>query len=101
MTTIRPELTGRKHAGRSLKKPPSLRLVYSIVEAGQLLGLSCNASYEAAKRGDIPTIRIGRRVLVPKAPFHRMIEAVPGSTSASDKSQCSDVEIATAAGDAE
>jgi excisionase family DNA binding protein len=49
------------------------RLVYSVPEAGRLLGLSRNAAYEAAKRGDIPTLRIGRLLLVPKIPFHRMV----------------------------
>jgi len=50
------------------------RLVYTVLEAGRLLGLGRNAAYDAAKRGDIPTLRIGRRLLVPKIPFHRMIE---------------------------
>ena len=63
----RPEVTGRK-------VPSAERLVYTVPEAGRLLGLSRNGSYEAAKRGDIPTIRIGRLLLVPKGPFHRLIE---------------------------
>lgn len=49
------------------------RLTYNIEEAGQLLGLGRNASYEAAKRGELPTIKIGRRLLVPKAALHRML----------------------------
>jgi hypothetical protein len=32
----------------------------SVPEAGRWLGLGRNASYEAARRGDIPTIKIGR-----------------------------------------
>jgi excisionase family DNA binding protein len=46
------------------------RLVYTVPEAGALLGLNRNASYEAAKRGDIPTISIGKLKRVPKAAFH-------------------------------
>jgi excisionase family DNA binding protein len=49
------------------------RLVYTVPEAGQLLGLSRNAAYEAAKRGDIPTLRMGRLLRVPKGPFHRLV----------------------------
>jgi excisionase family DNA binding protein len=49
------------------------RLVYTVPEAGRLLGLGRNAAYDAAKRGDIPTLRIGRLLLVPKVPFHRML----------------------------
>jgi hypothetical protein len=48
-----------------------------------MLGLSRNASYLAARRGDIPTIRIGKLLRVPKAAFHRMLEGAgvvePGS----------------------
>jgi excisionase family DNA binding protein len=50
------------------------RLVYDVPEAGAMLGLTRNASYEAAKRGDLPTIKIGKLIRVPKAAFHRMLE---------------------------
>ena len=50
------------------------RLVYDVPEAGEMLGLTRNASYEAAKRGDIPTIRIGKLIRVPKLAFHQMLE---------------------------
>jgi excisionase family DNA binding protein len=90
----RPGTTRRKprdrdepdHAGAA--PPADERLVYTVPEAGRLLGLSRNGSYEAAKRGEIPTIRIGRLLLVPKIPFHRMIELVaPAKKSASEASQ--------------
>jgi excisionase family DNA binding protein len=55
-------------------QPDDKRLVYDVPEAGALIGLSRNASYEAAKRGDIPTIRFGKQIKVPKAAFHRMLE---------------------------
>lgn len=50
------------------------RLVYEVPEAGAMLGLTRNGSYEAAKRGDIPTIRIGKLLRVPKAAFNKMLE---------------------------
>ena len=50
------------------------RLVYEVPEAGRMLGLSRNASYEAAKRGDLPTVKIGKLIRVPKVAFHRMLE---------------------------
>jgi predicted DNA-binding transcriptional regulator AlpA len=52
------------------------RLVYDVPEAGAKLGLSRNASYEAAKRGDFPIIKIGKLKKVPKAAFDRMLEQV-------------------------
>jgi excisionase family DNA binding protein len=72
MTTQRPEITGRKPRDRRAHDQIE-RAVYTVPQAGELLGLSRNGSYEAAKRGDIPTIRIGRLLLVPKIPFHRML----------------------------
>ncbi|MCH9000580.1 MAG: helix-turn-helix domain-containing protein [Proteobacteria bacterium] len=46
----------------------------SVPEAGRRLGIGRNAAYEAAARGEIPMIRIGRRMLVPRAAFERMLE---------------------------
>ena len=57
------------------------RLVYEVPEAGAMLGLTKNASYAAAKRGDIPTIRIGKLLRVPKAAFNQMLERA-GQTNA-------------------
>lgn len=57
-----------------MTKQDDERLVYEVPEAGAMLGLTRNGSYEAAKRGDIPTIKIGKLLRVPKAAFHRMLE---------------------------
>ena len=56
------------------------RVTYKITEAAQLLGVGRNQAYEAAARGEIPTIKIGKRLLVPKAAFDRMVgcERRPG-----------------------
>ncbi len=46
------------------------RPTISVTDAGALFfGLGRNSSYEAAKRGDIPTIKIGGRIMVPVAPL--------------------------------
>jgi excisionase family DNA binding protein len=42
-------------------------------ETAGLLGLSRNSVYAAAARGDIPTIRIGGRLLVPKTALDRLL----------------------------
>lgn len=49
-------------------------LVYDVPEAGAMIGLGRNASYAAAARGDLPTIRIGKLLRVPRAAFHKMLE---------------------------
>lgn len=43
----------------------SNRATISVPEAGKLLGIGREAAYNAARRGELPTIRIGRRLLVP------------------------------------
>ncbi len=55
------------------------RVVLTVPEAGRMLGLGRNAAYEAAARGEIPTIRIGKKLLrVPKIAFDRMLEQGAG-----------------------
>ena len=52
------------------------RRTCSVPEAGAALGLSRKTAYEAAKRGEIPIIRIGKRVLVPLAALNKLLEGV-------------------------
>jgi hypothetical protein len=53
-------------------------LTISILEAGRrYFGLSEGASYAAAHRGDIPTIRIGRLLRVPVRALERMLDTPP------------------------
>ncbi|GAA2621972.1 helix-turn-helix domain-containing protein [Actinomadura fulvescens] len=56
-----------------LQKRPTL----TVPEAGRVLGLSRAAAYEAAKRGDLPTLRIGRRMVVPTAHLLGMLGLIP------------------------
>ena len=49
------------------------RLAYTVPQAGRLLGLCRNSAYEAARRGEIPTLRIGRRLVVPKAALEDLL----------------------------
>ena len=57
------------------------RVVMDVPEAGALLGLSRNGCYEAANRGDIPTIKIGKLRKVPKVAFARMLEQLTKEAS--------------------
>lgn len=45
----------------------------SISETSRMLGIGINQTYEAAKAGDIPAIRVGGRWLVLKAPLYKML----------------------------
>jgi hypothetical protein len=46
----------------------------SVTDAARVLGIGRNQAYEGCARGDIPSIRIGGRVIVPVAGLRRLIE---------------------------
>jgi excisionase family DNA binding protein len=41
------------------------RITLTVEEAAALLGLGRTATYEAARRGQIPSRRLGKRVVIP------------------------------------
>jgi hypothetical protein len=50
------------------------RKTLTVPEAGRVyFDLGRNSSYEAARRGDIPTIRIGRLLRVPVVALEQML----------------------------
>jgi len=49
------------------------KLVMSVPAAGKLLSLSRCTSYRLAHTGEIPTICMGRKLLVPKAALFRLL----------------------------
>jgi excisionase family DNA binding protein len=55
----------------------------SVETAGTQLGLSRNSAYEAARRGEIPTIRIGKRLLVPIAALDALLNVQPTANQGS------------------
>ena len=46
----------------------------TVPEAAKLLGISRGSAYEAAKTGELPVVRIGKRLLVPIKALERMLE---------------------------
>jgi excisionase family DNA binding protein len=62
------------NGGQGAAAPPIERRTLTIEEAGQVLGLSRNTAYGLAKNGQLPTIRLGRRLLVPKAALDSLLE---------------------------
>ena len=49
------------------------RLCYTVPEVAEMLGISKNHAYEMARCGEIPVLRLGGRIVVPKAAFDRML----------------------------
>jgi excisionase family DNA binding protein len=46
---------------------------FTVEEAGEILGLSRASAFAAAAKGELPTIRIGKRLIVPRAALERML----------------------------
>lgn len=57
-----------------VEKVEAPALTLSVPEAGRRLGLGRYAAYEAAKKGEIPTIKFGHRIRVPIVALERMLE---------------------------
>ena len=60
------------------------RLTITIGEAAEMLGVSRTSAYLCATRQEIPTVRLGRRVLVPVARFIAMLEGDPPPNKGDD-----------------
>ena len=52
--------------------------VYTVAETQRILNLGRSSLYEAIARGGIPTIRIGKRLLIPRKALERMLERANG-----------------------
>ena len=50
------------------------RLCLTVPEVAELLGISRNFAYELARRGEIPVIRFGKRLLVPRIGLEKKLE---------------------------
>jgi hypothetical protein len=79
MQTINPVETGRAAEGCE---------TISVPEAGRrYFGMSRNASYMAAERGEIPTVRIGRLLRVPVRAMERILDAAGKQSGAAHLDQ--------------
>jgi excisionase family DNA binding protein len=49
------------------------KLTLSVEEAAKLLGIGRNLCYDKVKTGEIPVIKIGRRLLVPRSALEKLL----------------------------
>jgi excisionase family DNA binding protein len=63
------------------KAPPVLsddkRLTYTMDEAAMVIGISRASAYKAIRRGEIPIIKFGNRMVVPRGALHKLLSAAP------------------------
>jgi excisionase family DNA binding protein len=52
---------------------PGAPLTLTVEETAEALGIGRTSAYEAIRRGEIPSLRFGRRVVVPRAALLRLL----------------------------
>ena len=50
------------------------RLTLTVEETAKLLGIGRQLAYDRVKTGEIPVIKVGRRLLVPRRALERLLE---------------------------
>jgi len=50
------------------------RLTMTVEEASEALGISRSLAYELVRRGEIPSLRLGRRIVVPVRALEDLVE---------------------------
>lgn len=50
------------------------RLTVTVEEAGEMLGISRGLAYELVRRGELPHVRLGRRIVVPVRSLLAMVD---------------------------
>jgi excisionase family DNA binding protein len=50
-------------------------LVYTVKELAKILNIGMNSAYKLTHRKDFPSIKIGRKILIPKAAFYDWLKS--------------------------
>jgi len=53
----------------------NVKLVYDVPEAAELLNICRSTAYGLARQGIIPTLRLGKRIVVPRKALEKLLEA--------------------------
>lgn len=55
------------------------RLTLTVEEAAEMLGISRAFAYKLVKRDELPIVRLGRRVVIPRRAIETMLSVDPDS----------------------
>jgi excisionase family DNA binding protein len=64
---------------------PAVAPTLSVDEAANVLGVGRSTAYTAVHSGEIPSIRVGKRIRVPTAAVRRMLDLDPLAASTSER----------------
>ncbi|MCA1844015.1 MAG: helix-turn-helix domain-containing protein [Actinobacteria bacterium] len=62
----------------------SERLVLSVAEAAEMLGISRTLAYDLVARHELPALRLGGRIVIPRRPLERLVDGQPSQGEPSD-----------------
>lgn len=66
--TKQPILPSQPRTANPLNSP----LLVAVPDAARLLGIGLTFAWELVRSGDLPSVKLGRRVLVPRAALERL-----------------------------
>jgi len=61
------------------------KLTYTVPEAAEVLGIGRSAAYQGIHSGEIPSIKIGSRIVIPKVALQQKLQ---GAGQTSPKVKC-------------
>jgi len=59
----------------------NVRRTYKVREAAKVAGSGEKGIYDGIAKGEIPHIRMGRNILIPKEAFHRWLDSCGGQVA--------------------
>ncbi len=50
------------------------KLVYSVAEVADMLDIAIGTAYECVHRGELPSVKLGRRIVIPRKALMELLE---------------------------
>jgi excisionase family DNA binding protein len=75
------------HRTVAVAPPPGTCLTVSVAQAAELLGVSRESVDGAIRRGDLPILRFGTKIVVPAEGIYNLIEAALRATPRGDETR--------------
>ncbi|TYQ13093.1 UNVERIFIED_CONTAM: excisionase family DNA binding protein [Acetivibrio alkalicellulosi] len=57
------------------------KLVYTVTETAKLLNIGMNKAYDLINQQQIPNVRVGRKILIPKQALEKWLEESTGEVT--------------------
>ena len=73
MLRSRPHLPARVVRVRLMLEDAMKRRTYTVTEAAEILGISRSSAYECVRRGEIPSLALGRRIVITPATLRALL----------------------------